>query len=192
MNEHLAAFVRRMDTLVAATDNPHEIADQTQHHLAELIRHPEFLEERHREPAPDHYQQHLVHVHPEGRYSIVSLVWRQGQATPIHDHRCWCVVGVLQGCETETRYHLYANEGPVVLAVTNEAQYQPGEVCALVPPVEDIHKVANGGAAGLTISMHIYGADVARVGTSINHVFDQPVVDAPHPGATPMSWRADA
>lgn len=189
MNHYLDAFVHNMDTLVSTTSDPTSIAAQTERYLAELIRHPEFLEEQYREPAPDRYRQHVVHVHPEGKYSIVSLVWCPGQATPIHDHRCWCVVGVLEGRETATRYGLYEESGSRVLRLTEETTHDPGEVCALVPPVEDIHKVANGSGEGLTISMHIYGDDIAKVGSSINHVFDHPVVAEVPSEATPVSWR---
>lgn len=189
MNPYLTEFIQQMDSTVEQIDEPHDVATRTETYLANLIEHPEFLDARHRVPAADRYQQHLVHVHPEGKYSIVALVWRPGQETPVHDHRCWCVVGVLQGRETETRYRLYEDAGALILAVTHETTYQPGEVCALVPPDEDIHRVANGGTNGLTISMHIYGADVAKLGTSINHVFDQPVVHSPPAAAAPVSWR---
>ncbi|WP_426245002.1 hypothetical protein [Nocardioides sp. LHG3406-4] len=192
MNEHLDAFVQKMDALVAGSDDPHHLAQETTGHLAALIEHPEFLEERHRQPAEDRYQQHVVHVHPEGKYSVVALVWKPGQETSIHDHRCWCIVGVLQGRETETRYELHEADGSWVLAKVQESQYEPGEVCALVPPDENIHKVANSDQGdGLTISIHIYGADIARLGTSINQVFDHPVIDAPHPDSESISWRTE-
>ena len=189
MNQNLKSFVTNMDELVSGTDDSAQIAAETEKHLAELLSHPEFLEDRFREPAADHYRQHVVHVHPEGKYSIVSLVWRPGQETPIHDHRCWCVVGVLDGRETESRYDLYENSGKRVLRLTDQTNYNPGEVCALVPPIEDIHKVANGGGDGLTISMHIYGDDIAKAGSSINHIFDHPVFTSLPAEAKPVSWR---
>jgi predicted metal-dependent enzyme (double-stranded beta helix superfamily) len=182
-------FVERMDALVEAKDDPHVIADETGALLGSLLPHPEFLQERFREPGVDTYRQHGVHVHPEGRYSVVSLVWRPGQATPIHDHRCWCVVGVLQGRELETRFHLYRGTEGEVLVQDGERTYEPGQVCRLVPPNEDIHRVANAGSEGISISIHVYGADIARLRTSINHVFDQPVADRPPPGAHRLSWR---
>lgn len=191
MNEHLARFVRRVDALVTC-DDPKRIATETQHHLRDLLEHPEFLEERFREPNPDRYQQHVVHVHEQGKYSIVSLVWKPGQQTPIHDHRCWCVVGVLQGRELETRYSLHQGDGDPVLVLAQDSYYQPGDVCALVPPDEDIHKVANNSADDrqVTISIHIYGDDIAEAGTSINRVFDHEIVDSVAAGASPLSWRA--
>jgi predicted metal-dependent enzyme (double-stranded beta helix superfamily) len=186
---HFAHFLDRMDALVAAKDDPHVIADETGHLLAELLEYPAFLPDRFREPAAGHYRQHLVHVHPRGSYSVVSLVWKPGQATPIHDHRCWCVVGVLRGRELETRYHLYRLQDVSFLVPDGESVYAPGQVCRLVPPDEDIHRVANAGAEGLSISIHVYGTDIGLQHTSINHVFDHPVMEAVPDGARRVSWR---
>lgn len=186
---HFAQFLERMDSLVAAKDDPHVIADETGHLLAGLLEHPEFLEERFRRPAAASYRQHLVHVHPRGTYSVVALVWKPGQATPVHDHRCWCVVGVLQGQELETRYHLYRRGEAELLVRDGASVYSQGQVCRLVPPAEDIHRVENAGAEGVSISIHVYGTDIGAMRTSINHVFDQPVVDAVPDGARRVAWR---
>jgi predicted metal-dependent enzyme (double-stranded beta helix superfamily) len=182
-------FVQRMDALVEAEDDPLAIADETGALLGSLLPHPEFLRERFRQPGVDSYRQHVVHVHPEGRYSVVSLVWKPGQATPIHDHRCWCVVGVLMGRELETRFHLYRGPDCEVLVRDGERTYEPGQVCRLVPPNEDIHRVANAGDDRTSISIHVYGADIAKLRTSINHVFEQGVVDRPPVGSHRVSWR---
>ena len=104
----------------------------------------------------------------------------------------WGVVGVLEGRELETRYDLHNTGENTVLVRTQEAFYYPGEVCALVPPVEDIHKVANGSDdhEHVTISMHIYGDNIAQLGTSINQIFKNDVVDSLTEGSNPVSWRA--
>ncbi len=192
MNPHLANFISRMNDLVENNHEPAYIAAETADHLTELLKHPEFLEERYREPDPKRYRQHVVHVHEEGLYSIVSLVWKPGQETPIHDHRCWCVVGVLQGRELETRYDLHTEGSAKVLVEAHNLHYTPGQVCALVPPDEDIHKVANDSEDSdtLTISMHIYGANIAVLGTSINEIFKEPVVASAAQGSVPVSWRS--
>jgi len=44
----------------------------------------------------------------------------------------------------------------------------------LVPPDEDIHAVGNYGSE-LAISIHVYGADIGILGTSIRRRYDQPV-----------------
>jgi predicted metal-dependent enzyme (double-stranded beta helix superfamily) len=37
-------------------------------------------------PDPIHYRRHVLHVEPDGSFSIVALVWLPGQETTIHDH----------------------------------------------------------------------------------------------------------
>ena len=155
------------------------------------LRSPSLLDAQHCEPADDRYRQHIVHVHPAGRYSIVALVWKPGQATPIHDHRCWCVVGVWRGLERETTYDLHDDTGSHYLQRRRSVDAAPGEVSALVPPDEDIHRVENGGTS-LAISIHVYGADISVLGSSINREFAPELVRTqPRSRATaPVSWRA--
>jgi predicted metal-dependent enzyme (double-stranded beta helix superfamily) len=52
-----------------------------------------------------------------------------------------------------------------------------GDVTGLAPP-GDIHRVRNTGNQ-TAISLHIYGTDVSRLGSSIRRVYHQPVVAAP-------------
>ena len=67
---------------------------------------------------------------------------------------------------------------------------QRGDVSVLVPPDEDVHRVANCGTT-LAISVHIYGADISVLGSSINREFPDERVRVRHPDvAVPLSWRA--
>ena len=47
-----------------------------------------------------------------------------------------------------------------------------GAVCGFAPP-GDIHKVWNG-CQEKAISLHIYGADISRLGSSVRRVYDVP------------------
>jgi predicted metal-dependent enzyme (double-stranded beta helix superfamily) len=58
---------------------------------------PQILTAEQRYGDPATYRCHLLHAEPDGSFSVVALVWRPGQATPIHDHVTWCVFGVIQG-----------------------------------------------------------------------------------------------
>ena len=183
----LQAFVASMDDVVATEADPHVVAASAAELLAPALEDDALLPARHREPFDDRYRQHVVHVHPEGRYSVVALVWRPGHATPIHDHRCWCVVGVWRGTERETTYDLHAADGREWLAVRDTTTCRPGDVSVLVPPDEDIHLVENAGEE-LAISVHVYGANIALLGSSINEVFELPVLE--RVPARPLAWRA--
>ena len=123
-----------------------------------------------RRGRPDGYTQHVLHVEPGGSFSVVALVWRPGQETPVHDHRSWCVVAVLSGVEEETVYRV---EDQAVLVPCTTRCNRVGSVCACVPP-GDIHRVANVGDR-TAVSLHVYGADIARLGSSIRRRYDLPV-----------------
>lgn len=122
------------------------------------------------EPARGCYRQHILHVEPGGSFSVVSLVWLPGQSTCIHDHVSWCVVGVHKGEEHETVYKAHGSNGDRHLLVTGQMKNPTGMVAALVPP-GDIHHVANGGDC-LAVSLHIYGADIGKLGSSIRRHYD--------------------
>jgi len=184
----LGEFIERMDQLVADDREPVAIAELAAASLADALREPVVLEPQHRQPGRDSYRQHVLHVNPRGRYSVLSLVWAPGQATPIHDHQCWCVVGVLQGQERENRYHLLADGDKEWLLLTESSTAPPGTVSVLVPPAENIHRVENA-ADELTISIHVYGTDIGEVGSSINQVFDLPVLAILPPEAERVEWR---
>jgi 3-mercaptopropionate dioxygenase len=143
------------------------VADQLRLHLPG----PEILTAEQRYGDPAGYRCHLLHGEPDGSFSVTALVWRPGQATPIHDHVTWCVFGVIQGAEHEERYALrddgwLEQDGASVNAI--------GEVAGLAPP-GDIHRVRNPGRE-TAISVHVYGTDIGRLGSSVRRIYDLPVV----------------
>jgi 3-mercaptopropionate dioxygenase len=121
---------------------------------------------------PAGYQTHPVHVEPDGSFSIAVMVWRPGQVTPIHDHVSWCVTGVLAGIEYEEIFTVSPDGGS--LAAVTRRQNRPGTVAGFAPP-GDIHRVRNCGA-GVSISLHVYGADITRLGSSVRRIYDLPVL----------------
>lgn len=127
------------------------------------------------EGDPDRYRQHLLHAEPDGSFSLVALVWLPGQSTPVHDHVSWCVTGVHQGEEHERRYRLLPAEeagGSARLVATEDVINPTGAVCGFAPP-GDIHMVWNGGREK-AVSIHVYGADVSRLGSSVRRVYETP------------------
>jgi 3-mercaptopropionate dioxygenase len=165
MHPAFASFVADAERLIA---DPQAIAAR----LGGLLERDGWLAPAHQLPGTDRYRQHLLHVSASRRLSVVALVWRPGQRTPIHDHVSWCVVGVYRGVEQETRYRLVDRGGIEQLQYVETIEAHPGHVEALIPPAENIHVVEAGGR-GLTISIHVYGADIERLGSSVYRVFDE-------------------
>jgi predicted metal-dependent enzyme (double-stranded beta helix superfamily) len=119
---------------------------------------------------PDGYQTHLMHAEPDGAFSVVAVVWRPGQLTPIHDHVTWCVAGVLAGAEDEELFALA--DGGAAMRRAGRNLTGAGSVTGFAPP-GDIHLVRNPGP-GVTVSLHVYGADITRLGSSVRRVYDLP------------------
>src|SRR5215212_10561198 len=154
------SFISDAERLV---DDPHAIGER----LEPLLAADGWLAPQHRRGSAEGYSQHILHVSPTRRLSVVALVWLPGQRTPIHDHVSWCVVGVYRGVERETRYRLAGRR----LVPAGSIEAAAGHVEALVPPAENIHAVTASGP-GKTISIHVYGADIERLGSSIHRRYD--------------------
>jgi 3-mercaptopropionate dioxygenase len=144
---------------------------------SELERHlpsPDVLTPEQRKGDEAAPRSHVLHAEPDGAFSIVALVWLPGQITPIHDHVTWCVFGVIQGIEYEELFTLDEANGCLVPAGKN-ANW-PGDVSGFAPP-GDIHRVRNVGSR-VAISIHIYGTDVSRIGSSVRRYYELPVRSA--------------
>ena len=135
------------------------VADQLRRHLPTS----DVLTPEQRLGSPDDYVAHTLHVEPDGSFSIVALVWRPGQVTRIHDHVTWCTFAVIQGVEYE---ELFDDE----LNLVGRSANHVGDVSGFAPP-GDIHRVHNAGAE-TAISIHIYGTDVTRIGSSARRYYD--------------------
>ena len=160
----------RLSPLVAgirtAVKSDADWADTAQLVADELRRHlptPDVLTGAQRLGSPDGYRSHTLHVEPDGSFSIIALVWRPGQLTRIHDHITWCAFAVIQGVEHEELFD--ADLNPV-----GRSENHVGEVSGFAPP-GDIHRVHNT-ADTTAISIHIYGTDVTRVGSSARRYYN--------------------
>jgi 3-mercaptopropionate dioxygenase len=148
-------------------DTAHLVASALERHLPS----PGILTPEQRTGDPETYKSEVIHSEPDGSFSIVALVWLPGQVTPIHDHVTWCVFAVIQGTESEELFEL--DEEGTSLVEAGHRMNRTGEVSGFAPP-GDIHRVRNAGD-GTAISIHIYGTDVSRVGSSVRRYYDLPV-----------------
>jgi 3-mercaptopropionate dioxygenase len=165
--EDLTALVADLDVAVRSTrGNDSETIDAVCAALRPALSAPDLLQPEHRIGDPAAYRSHLLHVAPDGAFSVVALVWLPGQATAIHDHLAWCVVGVYEGAEHETRYRLTHDRR---LVEAGSAVAFRGDVAGLLPP-GDIHRVHNVGDS-TAISLHVYGADLSVGGSSIRRTY---------------------
>jgi 3-mercaptopropionate dioxygenase len=165
----LAELVDRLDDAVrtprSRLDVPHLVGEA----LRPFLGRPGLLTSEQETGDPNRYRTYLLHVPDDGAYSLIAAVWRPGQRTPVHDHIAWCVVGVHRGEEHEIRYRLVDDH----LVEDGHTIGPCGEVAVLTPP-GDVHAVVNDGTA-VAASLHVYGADLRRRGTSVRRCYRLPV-----------------
>lgn len=165
----LESFVSDLEGLLAAHDpSPeapsHEFLDLAARALAQLVRDDDWLPDAYARPDPDYYRQYLLYRDPDQRFSVVSFVWGPGQHTPVHDHQVWGLVGLLRGSEYSQSYrsdakspdHLLTADGP-------DKKLERGTVEKLSPAEGDIHRVRNAYDDRVSVSIHVYGADIGSV-----------------------------
>jgi len=95
-------------------------------------------------------------------YNLLVLCWRNGQRSPIHDHRgSSCAVRVLQGVLTETQF-AFAPNG--YIKATGSRDLPPGSIMGSFD--DDVHQVSNlqAGNADL-VTLHVYSPPLNVMGT---------------------------
>jgi predicted metal-dependent enzyme (double-stranded beta helix superfamily) len=110
------------------------------------------------------YTRHLLHA--GAGYSVLALVWRPRQMSPVHAHRTWCVFGVHQGWMTETLFARGTTGARPVACVPRG----PGDVAHAPADPDKIHRLANLGTTD-ALSIHVYGARYDRLGHDVNEIW---------------------
>ena len=128
--------------------------------LRTLVSRDDWLPEAFAQPHPVHDQQLLLHADSTERFSVVSFVWGPGQATPVHDHTVWGLIGMLRGAEESQGYA--EREGRWV-AQGEPVRLVPGDVEAVSPRIGDVHRVRNVYDDRVSVSIHVYGANIGGV-----------------------------
>jgi predicted metal-dependent enzyme (double-stranded beta helix superfamily) len=158
----LRRFVAGLAALLDDTEDLDLILERGGALLAQLVARDTWLPEEYAQANPDGYQQYLLHCDSAERFSLVSFVWGPGQATPVHDHRVWGLVGVLRGAEKVQSFGFRERDGALVqLGATRDLLET--EVEAIDPRKGDIHRVENAYADRTSISIHVYGGNIGTV-----------------------------
>jgi len=163
--DRLRTFVGRIASLLDDSAPEAELLKAGGASLRELIAHDDWLPDVCARSDAERYQQYLLHVDSRQRFSVVSFVWGPGQATPIHDHTVWGLIGVLRGAEIAQPYRL--DERGTLIASGRARRLETGAVDAVSPRIGDIHRVSNAYQERVSISIHVYGANIGAVSRSV-------------------------
>jgi predicted metal-dependent enzyme (double-stranded beta helix superfamily) len=157
----LRQFVGQIAELVEANTREADLIQRGSHALRELIQVDDWLPDAYAQASPDRYQQFLLYADARQRFSVVSFVWGPGQSTPIHDHRVWGLIGVLRGAELAAPYE--RDDNGTLQQTGDEIRLERGAVEAVSPTIGDIHRVRNAYDDRVSVSIHVYGANIGAV-----------------------------
>lgn len=118
-----------------------------------------------REGSPSGYTRHLVYADPMARFSAMLLVWRPGQASPVHGHRTWCAYRVLEGRLHERHYRWDAAAG--LARHVGGAEREAGDLFTVPAGLGHIHALGNESEA-VAVSLHVYGVSAQHIATGVN------------------------
>lgn len=194
MSDKLLAFIADIARLVQRGEQDESrVLQEAASLMRALVSTDNWLPPAMAQGDPKHYQQHLLYGDPLERFSLVSFVWGPGQATPIHDHTVWGVIGMLRGAECAQPYR--HDETGVLRPDGDETTLHPGDVECVSPRIGDIHRVRNAHSDQTSISIHLYGGNIGRIQ---RHVFAtdatpaRPFVSGYSNALTPNLWAREA
>jgi predicted metal-dependent enzyme (double-stranded beta helix superfamily) len=130
---------------------------------------PDFLSAELRVPRAGCYARHTIASDPAGRFTLLSIVWAEGQFSPPHAHDAWCAYAVAENALTETLYEFDPRSRKAV--ASGVSLRESGYACFAPAGLEQIHRLGNASGVG-AISIHAYGVEGSRVGTHVNRLMD--------------------
>ncbi len=163
------AFVADVRAAIAAAGSPEEACDAIRPRFGELLADPGWLPDELAAPLPGSGMgggigQWLLYRAEDESLSLFALAVPSGSSTPVHDHLAWGLVGLYRGEQDE---EIYARDGGELTLVERRA-LRPGELYALFPPHDDIHRVTTT-SAGTSVSIHLLTNDT---GCTWRHLYD--------------------
>src|SRR5688572_15541547 len=164
----MALTESKVGELIARLDKAVEITEErgcceaVKDVLEDVVRSgEEFVGAEFLVPAADKYARRLLHKDPQGRYSVLVMVWDKGQGTMLHDHAGnWCVECVYRGRIRVVSYSIQGDEDDPVVGFQQEKTVfaGPGEAGALIPPF-DYHTIENPDETP-AVTIHVYAGEL--------------------------------
>lgn len=164
--KNLNSLVKTIESAVglSGADVPREVCRALQTSFAP----GDWLTPEQHEGRETAYTRHLVYEDPEGRFTIVSLVWNPGQASPIHAHYVWCALTIIEGGLQEEFYAFNQETETATFESAHQRKNLDGSYG--LPDTTQYHRISNT-TSDRAVSVHVYGIDGARVSTNVNRIF---------------------
>jgi DNA-binding GntR family transcriptional regulator/predicted metal-dependent enzyme (double-stranded beta helix superfamily) len=168
----LAEFVKDIGPIVT-DDQPAEVPLRVAAKLRLLLNYPKLLQPDQRGSSSQSYRRHVLYIDPDGRFSVLAVVWEAGQTTPVTRPADWSVTGVYEGELRETSYRrVLGSDGATRLLPAGVTHYYRGDIMYQSGLGHNLQRQDNP-TAQLTISVHVYGIDVRSSGAGMGAVMEE-------------------
>ena len=114
------------------------------------------------------YKREIIYSDPKSRFTVLLLSWGPKAETPVHGHRTWGAVGVIDGTVNCRCFEKHAyGDACCALIETDYITATSGMTAAVNPDPEGIHALYNNENKTAT-TVHIYGMDLSKDPSAIN------------------------
>ena len=166
MNAHIKKLVEVLNTELDLL-SPEQVGGVMKAYLPAILSDESLLtaEQKQFDPELD-YTKHLIYSCDA--WSLQALIWRPDSKTPIHNHNCWCTVGVYDCSIIEERFENVNGKVKCIESVL----HPKGVFVSLAPTGDDIHRILNPNT-DCAITLHFYGINAFETPSSILETFSQ-------------------
>ena len=156
-------FIAETRVRINQAESPRAACERISPLFAELLADPDWLPATYQTSAAESGMgggigQWLVFRAADRSLSLFSLVVPTGAMTPVHDHLAWGLVGVYKGNQDEEFYRPADGR----LDLVRRRPLDPGDLYALLPPRDDIHRVRTT-SNETSVSIHLLANDTGCV-----------------------------
>ncbi|GLV64302.1 cysteine dioxygenase [Bacillus mycoides] len=151
-------FIKAVTDLIDGDLLEEQIVCEIEKLLEELLEKKTWLPLDKQNANSTQYARHLLYEDPFKRFEVLALVWKDGQATPLHDHDgTWGVEGVYSGRIMVQNFIQTKQLGSSLFYLTHTGNLYlgEGETDKVIPPADchilEISENEN------VITIHIYG-----------------------------------
>lgn len=156
----LARFVETVHEALESELAVTAVAQTVAGQMSELLKTWRMPDPRYLERQPGcRYGSYLLYRAPDYSFVVVIDTFDRGQSTQIHNHRCWAVVGLLDGAERNEIYEVPSGLSAPPRLVREQVT-RPGEVLTMMET--DMHRLQTD-QGQYSLSLHVYGAEVGTI-----------------------------
>ncbi|MCW9129403.1 cysteine dioxygenase family protein [Bacillus paramycoides] len=151
-------FINGVTDLMDSRLHEEQIVSKIEKLLEKLLEKKTWLPLEKQKTDAAQYARHLLYEDPLKRFEVLALVWKDGQATPLHDHDgTWGVEGVFSGRIMVRNFLQTKQLGSSLfhLTHTDNIYLGEGETDKVIPPA-DCH-ILEIEENERVVTIHIYG-----------------------------------